>query len=83
MKARCEGNALAWDGFEEGDMNGIWVRVFDPAGNPLTGALRANVQHQMVQAFPSIAAHDDRFVVAWESEQQDGNKYGVFAARFD
>lgn len=35
------------------------------------------------QSFPSLAAHEDgRFIVAWTSEDQDGDDTGVFAQRF-
>jgi hypothetical protein len=51
---------------------------------PVGGVFRVNTYTTSHQSFPSVAmCGQGRFVVAWESVNQDGSSYGVFAQRFD
>jgi hypothetical protein len=52
-------------------------------GNPLGPEFRVNTYTTGPQAAPSVAAAaSGNFVVAWQSQDQDGASYGVFAQRF-
>ena len=67
------------------DSNGdVYGRRFDAAGNPLSGEFRintttANTQYRVTVAMNASGA----FVVAWESDGQDGSGLGVYAQRYD
>ncbi|HEV8267259.1 MAG TPA: hypothetical protein VGR00_03460, partial [Thermoanaerobaculia bacterium] len=68
---------------EDGSGNGIYLRRFDKAGTPLGGEVRVNAYTTGDQSAPVISSGDTgEFVVAWESDGQDGDGFGVFAQRF-
>ncbi|MFO0745909.1 MAG: hypothetical protein U1F43_09575 [Myxococcota bacterium] len=50
---------------------------------PVTGELQLNVETASTQRWPAVAGGDDRFVVAWESLNEDGSSYGIVARIFD
>jgi hypothetical protein len=56
-----------------------------PAGAQAVGSeFQVNTYTPFYQRFPSVAATDiSQFVVAWQSNPQDGSGYGVFGQRFD
>ena len=63
---------------------GIYAQRYTPDGIPVGGEFRVNDTVASAQAAPEVAvAADGSFVVAWESNVQDGDKHGVFARRFD
>jgi len=69
---------------QDGSGRGIYAQRFDAGGNPLGVEFRANTYTTLDQGGPSIAmAPDGRFVVAWQSEGQDGSGHGVYAQRYD
>ena len=61
----------------------VFARRFDASGTPVGGDFRVNSYTTGSQVDSSIA-HDARgnFVVAWQSDGQDGSGYGVFGQRF-
>ncbi len=66
------------------DVRGVYARRFDPAGSPLGGEIAVNVYTTGTQTQSSVAvAPDGRFVVAWSSDGQDGDDFGVFGRVFD
>lgn len=78
--------AIAWA--EQLPDPGKWdvlARRFDPAGNALDAvSLNVNTYTKDVQDQPSLAMRSDgHFLVAWESNKEDGNKLGVFAQAFN
>lgn len=76
--------AIAWDGFkQDGSLDGIYVRRFNSAGAGLGTEVKVNTYTTSVQAAPAIAmdAKGD-FVIAWDSDGQDGSSYGVFLKRY-
>ena len=78
----AEFNTVAWSSKnQDGDGKGIFAQRFDDAGAPLASEFQVTTDDQ---DRPSIAALSrGGFVVAWESKNQDGDKDGIFAQRFD
>jgi hypothetical protein len=76
------GNTLvAWTAEnQDGSGNGVYARLFDPAGAPLTGEFRVNTTTAGHQLRPAVAAlrYDGGFVAVWESE---GAAYGTWDVR--
>jgi hypothetical protein len=68
---------------QDGNSSGVFARRFDGASNALGPELQVNTRTAGSQSFPSVAADGDGdFVVAWQSDLQDGGAYGIFAQRF-
>ncbi len=87
VAAEAGGNFIvAWEsGYtnQDGSAYGVFARRFSAAGGPLSVELPVNTFTADSQRSPSIAAEaNGDFVVAWQSLQQDGSAYGVFARRF-
>jgi hypothetical protein len=76
---------VVWQGaVVDGSNFGIFGRRFSAAGVPLGAEFRINEHTTNAQTEPVVAASPDGgFVVAWQSDLQDGSEYGVFARRFD
>jgi subtilisin-like proprotein convertase family protein len=77
---------VAWassDG-QDGDGSGIYGRRFNAAGQPQGGEFLVNTTTRRSQYNPAVAidAAGD-FVIAWQSNLQDGNGYGVYAQRYN
>ena len=75
--------AWATDG-QDGDGHGIFARRFDSSGTPQGLEFQVSTFTAGAQQHPAVAmSRTGSFVVAWESQQQDGFNGGVFAQRFD
>jgi hypothetical protein len=75
---------VAWSSYsQDGDSYGIFARRFSSAGAALAEEFQVNTYTGSFQTTPSAAidAGGD-FVVAWQSQGQDGAGNGVFARRF-
>jgi hypothetical protein len=74
-----------YSGAGDGDGNGIFGRIFDASGVPVQAAdFRVNTYTTGSQYAPSVAAlGQNRFVVVWNSANQDGSSGGVFGQRYD
>jgi len=69
---------------QDGDQEGIFARRYDSSGNPLSSEIPVNTYTTDRQFRASVDIEPTGgFVVAWQSEGQDGNGSGVFARRFD
>jgi hypothetical protein len=69
---------------QDGSDYGVFAQRFDAAGNPQGGEFQVNSFTTGVQNSPSVAMDaDGDFVVAWESDGQDGSGRGILAQRFD
>ncbi|HET8647025.1 MAG TPA: hypothetical protein VFO85_16130, partial [Vicinamibacteria bacterium] len=67
----------------DGSLSGIVGRRFDAAGSPLGAEFVVNTWTLHLQIGPVVAvAPDGRFVVSWDSYEQDGDDWGVFAQRY-
>ncbi|MCX4247232.1 hypothetical protein [Paraliomyxa miuraensis] len=77
---------VAWSSFpvanppQDGNGSGVYLRVYDSTGAPVTGEVQVNTTVMGNQQFPAIDASDAAFVVAWQGPDGSGN--GVFARRF-
>jgi hypothetical protein len=69
---------------QDGFSGGVFGRRFDSNGAPQAVEFQVNTVTANSQSSPGLAvAGAGQFVVAWESEGQDGAAGGVFARRFD
>jgi hypothetical protein len=78
------GFVVAWESlYQDGSQRGVFVRRFDSSGGALGGEFQVNQYTTSYQLSPAIS-HDSSggFVVAWQSDDQDGSGYGVFGRRF-
>jgi hypothetical protein len=65
------------------DESGVWVRWFNPNGDPTTVQQRVNVTEAGDQRFPAIAmSRDGDVVVAWAGAGV-GDRHGVFTRQYD
>src|SRR4051812_34151829 len=75
---------VAWQSFgqEGGADYGVYARRYNAAGAAVGGEFRANSSTALNQSGPAVAADGaGDFVVAWQSDGQDGSGYGVYAQR--
>jgi len=76
--------AIAWSGVGEGDVSGIYLRLFDASGTALGAEQLVNTTTNNQQVDPAIATLvDGSLIVVWSSRHQDGSDWGLFAQRFD
>ncbi len=69
--------------YQDGSGSGIYGRLYDSNATPLGAEFQINSYTTSDQASPSIAYNGSRYCVAWASNGQDGDGYGVFAQIFD
>ncbi|MBN2294041.1 MAG: hypothetical protein JXM70_16565 [Pirellulales bacterium] len=68
---------------QDGDGNGVFAQRYAADGTPLGSEFQVNTFTSSYQWFPSVAMHPDgQFVVAWESDGQDGDDSGIYAQRY-
>jgi len=69
---------------QDGSDWAIMGQRFDPGGQKVGSEFRVNGHTRSAQRYPSVsAATDGRFVVSWQSLNQDGSGWGVFARLFN
>jgi hypothetical protein len=75
---------IAWNGADSGSgLIGVFGRRFAADGAPLAPDFRINTYTTNDQFDPTIGIDaSGNFVVAWQSNAQDGSFYGVYAQRF-
>jgi hypothetical protein len=77
---------VAWQSIsgQDGSDDGVFAQRYDQGGVPRGGEFRVNTYTTGDQGFPSVrASRPGEFVVAWESDGQDGSGLGVFGQRID
>lgn len=76
---------VTWESFgQDGDGFGIYARRFNNAGVAQGGEFRVNSTGTGIQRLPAVAVDaDGDFVVAWQSDGQDGSDYGIYAQRYN
>src|SRR5256885_130634 len=76
---------IAWNSFNEDAPNafGIYARRYNALGGALGSQFLVNTTTASDQAAPVVAmdATGD-FIIAWQSRDQDGSGYGIYAQRF-
>jgi len=78
------GSVVAWQSHsEDGSDWGVYAQVYKPDGSKKGYPFRVNTHIVSTQFYPHVASHPDgRFVITWNSANQDDSGYGVFAQRF-
>ncbi len=76
--------AVTWTDSDD-YMGGIYAKVFNATmGKNITNDILVNAHTLHTQEGPSISAlSNNSFVVAWNSQHQDGSSYGIFARVFN
>ncbi len=80
------GFIVVWEsgGDQDGDRYGVIGRSFDNRARPLSAEVQVNTFTSGNQNAPSIAANSDTgFLVSWQSRDQDGSEYGIFAQLYN
>ncbi|MBI1346250.1 hypothetical protein GC163_08160 [bacterium] len=68
---------------QDGSGLGIYAKQYNSLGVVQGSAFRVNSFTTGTQAFPSIAMDaEGDFVVVWQSSNQDGDSYGIYAQRY-
>ena len=76
---------VAWESyFQDGDGTGIFARRYQADGTALdVSDVQINNVTYFDQRNASVAMDaDGDFVIAWESDEQDGFRFGIFARRY-
>jgi hypothetical protein len=75
---------VAWSSAaQDGSIYGVFARRYSSAGVSQAGEFQVNAYTSLHQRYPVIAAGTDGdFLVSWNSTNQDGSSYGIFARRF-
>jgi len=69
---------------QDGSGRGVFGQRFDNAGALVGGEFQVNTYTTSDQTFPTVALDSSsNFVVAWDSDGQDGSATGIFGQRFD
>ncbi|MCA9095791.1 MAG: VCBS repeat-containing protein, partial [Planctomycetaceae bacterium] len=76
---------ITWQSyFQDGSDEGIYAQRFDASGVPQGGEFRVNSFTSGKQANSRIGmGANGEFVIAWNSENQDGSGNGVYAKRYN
>jgi hypothetical protein len=76
---------VVWEsgGDQDGSSTGIFGRVYEGTGVPLTGEFQVNTFTYAAQYGPTVGTVGTGFTVAWNSVLQDGASGGVYGRRFD
>ncbi|MCC9608309.1 GEVED domain-containing protein [Blastopirellula sp. JC732] len=69
---------------EDGDAMGVYAQLLDEFGDPIGDRFLVNTDFTTGdQSAPAVArALDGRFVIVWQSKNQDGDGNGIFAQRY-
>ena len=68
---------------EDGSGFGIYGQMLDSAGNFINDEFRLNTYTTSHQMNPAVASNGEDFIIVWESGNQDGNDFGVYAQIID
>ena len=77
------GFVIAWGSLDD-DGYGIYAQRYDASGNAAGGEFLVNTYTSNSQGSASATTlADDSFVITWDSYNQDGDWYGIYAQRYD
>lgn len=76
---------ITWESFGQDGMGyGIYAQRYNAAGGTLGAEFRVNTYTVSYQFSPSVAMDSDGdFVITWQSRNQDGSIYGIYAQRYN
>ena len=78
------GFVVSWYGEDSNDSDGVFARRYDVIGTPDGDQFVVNSTLPQKQHFPCLGTlPDDAFLAAWQSDQQDGDSWGIYHRRFD
>ncbi len=79
------GFVVIWESVnQDGSGTGLYGQKYDAAGSSVGSEFQVNSTANLAQQDPAVKTLDDGgFLVVWESFDQDGSDYGVYAQRFD
>jgi len=72
---------IVWESRIDPNVNerDIFCRRFDCTGEPVGDELQLNATIEADQRSPAVAmGSDGRFVTVWQSDEQDGSRFGIF-----
>ncbi|MFK7906288.1 MAG: hypothetical protein AB8B69_14245 [Chitinophagales bacterium] len=81
-----DGNfVVSWGSSEQdGSDSGIYAQLFNKDGSPKGNEFRVNTTTASVQSGASVGMdRDGDFVIAWQSDGQDGSGFGIYAKQYD
>lgn len=78
-------SVVVWSGYDEdGSGRGVFAQRYNAAGVVQGSEFQVNTYTALQQAAPVVAMDaSGNFVVAWQSTNQDGDDYGVYAQRYN
>lgn len=75
---------VTWTGYSPDPRGNVYAQRYSSSGLPLGGETLVNQHTPLDQRRPSVSMADDgSFVVTWESWQQHGSDWSIFARIFD
>src|SRR6267378_942596 len=79
------GFVIAWQSnIQDGSSYGIYAQRYNASGVPQGGEFPVNSYTTGAQVKPSVGMDAaGGFVIAWQSDGQDGSSYGVYAQRYN
>ncbi len=86
MTALADGGyVVTWQSYgQDGSGDGIYAQRYDAAGGVVGDETRINATTVNDQSAPAITAlADGGYVVTWQSADQDGSGYGIYAQHYD
>jgi predicted Ser/Thr protein kinase len=70
--------------YQDGDRDGIYAQMFNSNGSKYNSEFRVNTYTTVEQSNPFVSKlSDDKFVVTWQSNGQDGNSVGIYGQIFN
>ena len=79
-----EGFVITWySAGQDGSNYSIYAQQYDIGGNPLGNEFQVNTYTENTQCYPAIAMNDEGYIITWQSKDQDGSNYGIYAQRYD
>ncbi len=78
------GFMITWESYgQDGSGYGVFAQGYSASGSPSGGEFQVNTHTTNDQDTPNVAGlSDGGFVIAWRSNWQDGDGYGVYARLF-
>ena len=62
----------------------VYARRYDAQGKPLAGAFMVNSETENIQQYSTVAMDQNGdFVITWQSFDQDGDGWGIYAQRYN
>jgi cysteine-rich repeat protein len=76
---------VVWMSYDQdGSEYGVFGRLYDSNGNPITGEFQVNTYTESDQFFPDVSMDEvGNFIVVWASRGQDAGHDGIFAQKYN